>query len=523
MKSTDKQTECKVKKDFTNNSDGTLDESVIESALQEVLKKFDSDRNYSRFYAPKDIISSLIGEDDSIIDINNWKKRVERSYDYEVSAPSALKECLCEIRGEYQGRDKTTGVLILKNAEETYEVEVTSDTISSFEYCIFGLKTGTKLSVIAIEKLDHSGHVAVILMTQEEMSKYENVNLPGRVLAIRDIFAISKGDKEKRTFLESALLENSVLETRTCNNYFFDKDKFKSLYSIRKSSFPIETQREIEWMLRDPEASKHHCEQRLRMILSISPVCTGRIMISRKELQERFNAKFCKQDSAKQMIIDVIISRYRAKKRGVNLLFVGSPGTGKSDFAEIIARELHLPCECISLAGCEHMIELSGSDPGYDNACPGQLARACFHYSTSEMVFCLDGLDKVNSDSNEGDPMGVLRSALEGRLEDKFLGCPISTENTIFVGTCCSLDSIPKDILDRFVIIRFDDYSDENKLAIAKNYIIPELQDKYNITESDITFDDETLLYIIQNFCEGGGVRDLKSYIEIIMRRCIDE
>ncbi len=133
------------------------------------------------------------------------------------------------------------------------------------------------------------------------------------------------------------------------------------------------------------------------------------------------------------------------------------------------------------------------------------------------MVIGLDEIDKMNSYSKEGDPMNVLYRILLGKHEDKFLGCGISTENKIFIATANRLESIPEPIKNRFnAIITLEDYSVEDKMIIGRKFIIPQ-----ELKEKDIKFSDEVLRYIITNFCEDCGARDIQHNVEKVIRRAI--
>ena len=118
--------------------------------------------------------------------------------------------------------------------------------------------------------------------------------------------------------------------------------------------------------------------------------------------------------------------------------------------------------------------------------------------------------------------MSVLYRVLLGEHEDKFLGCGISTENTIFIATANSLRGIPEPIKNRFnAIIMLEDYSVEDKMVIGKKFIIPQLLKNFELRDKDLRFSEDVLRYIITDFCEDGGARDLQHNIEKVIRRVI--
>lgn len=306
------------------------------------------------------------------------------------------------------------------------------------------------------------------------------------------------------------------------NNYFNSRREQLVKYAITKETYPPDTQRGIEFILRDSNDSRHKVEQRLSYILNILPINYERIPVTAEEVFNRLDTKFFKMERQKKLIKDVYASRERAGRKGCCFLFVGPPGVGKTALMTAISEAMQLPFECIPLNGCSTPFELEGLDPGYDTADAGAIVRAFELHGTSEMILGLDEFDKVNRCSKEGDPMNVFLRLFQGLHYDKYLQCHISTENTIFIATANSIEDIPETILNRFnAIIYFDEYTHEDKFVIAKQYVIPEVLKIYNLSSANVTFEDCTIEYIIRNYCEDAGVRDLKNNIEKIICRII--
>lgn len=306
------------------------------------------------------------------------------------------------------------------------------------------------------------------------------------------------------------------------NNYFNSRREQLVRYAITKETYPPDTQRGIEFILRDSNDSRHKVEQRFSYILNILPINYERIQVTAEEVFNRLDTKFFKMKRQKKLIKDVHASRERAGKKGCCLLFVGPPGVGKTALMTAISEAMQLPFECIPLNGCSTPFELEGLDPGYESADAGAIVRAYELHGTSEMILGLDEFDKVNRCSKEGDPMNVFLRLFQGLHYDKYLQCHISTENTIFIATANSIEDIPETILNRFnAIIYFDEYTYEDKFIIAKQYVIPDLLKIYNLSSANVAFEDSAIKYIITNYCEDAGVRDLKNNIEKIICRVI--
>lgn len=283
------------------------------------------------------------------------------------------------------------------------------------------------------------------------------------------------------------------------NNYFNSRREQLVKYAITKETYPPDTQRGIEFILRDSNDSRHKVEQRLSYILNILPINYERIPVTAEEVFNKLDTKFFKMERQKKLIKDVYASRERAGRKGCCFLFVGPPGVGKTALMTAISEAMQLPFECIPLNGCSTPFELEGLDPGYDTADAGAIVRAFELHGTSEMILGLDEFDKVNRCSKEGDPMNVFLRLFQGLHYDKYLQCHISTENTIFIATANSIEDIPETILNRFnAIIYFDEYTHEDKFVIAKQYVIPEVLKIYNLSSANVTFEDCTIEYIIR-------------------------
>lgn len=448
---------------------------------------------------------------------------------YETPIPEELEGKLCELEGSYNGYNHETKTISIINQGHKYTIltineTIYSNTIIESKDKMIPITITDKIYVIAISSKVSDIYVAITIIRQNEKEMFDQIkSLYGRVLAIKKLYIKYRGLPDKLKYIYDRIDSPRYERYESTNDFISDsKDEQMLIYALTKETYRPEAQRAIEMYFRDPAALKNKSKHKLDLITCISPQYATRKPVDRNRLRKMLDDRFYKLEKVKQQIIDVLVSNEYAGKRGFNMLLVGSPGVGKTSIMETIAESVNLPCEIIPLNGLSCPLELEGTDSSYEGSDAGRLIHAFAAYGTSEMLIGFDEIDKMCRNSKEGDPMNVLYRMLAGFHEDKFLDCPVSTENTIFIATANSVRNIPYPIMNRFnSVIYIEDYTTDDKMRIAIDYIIPLIIKKYNLTKEKIRFTDSAVKLIITDYCEDGGARDLEHNIDMIIRRII--
>ena len=250
---------------------------------------------------------------------------------------------------------------------------------------------------------------------------------------------------------------------------------------------------------------------------------TSGVEIEIPKAKEILDADHYDLQKVKDRILDYLsVRRLKPNMKGPILCFVGPPGVGKTSLGKSIARALGRKFTRLSLGGVHDEAEIRGHRRTYIGALPGQIIQGIRRAETKDPVFMLDEIDKVGRDFR-GDPASALLEALDpeqnATFRDNYLDVTFDLSKVLFITTANMLDPIAEPLRDRMEIIELQGYTEEEKIHIAFQYLIPRQIEENGITTEQIEFPEETVSYVIRHYTREAGVRNLERTIGTICRK----
>ena len=340
---------------------------------------------------------------------------------------------------------------------------------------------------------------------------------------------IEKNQRESFLREEMRSIQEELGETAEGNatDYHKFKKKIKELAFDGEIKETVESELE-KFRLMDPNSSEYIGTRNFLELVCTLPwkeesVNDYDLNRAKKILEDDH---FGLEDVKKRIVEFLAVRKMKGDCKGSILLLVGPPGVGKTSVGKSIANAMNKPFYRFSVGGMRDEAEIKGHRRTYIGAMPGKIIQGLKITKSKSPVFMIDEIDKMGA-SHNGDPAAALLEVLDPEqnvsFRDNYLDLPFDVSNVFFILTANSLDTIPSPLLDRAEIIQLSGYIDQEKIEIAKKYLIPKNLEKNGLKKNQVKYTKGSILKIAQEYARESGVRNFEKCLDKIHRKIVTE
>ena len=300
-------------------------------------------------------------------------------------------------------------------------------------------------------------------------------------------------------------------------------DKIKALHLEEKAEEKL--LKDVSRLKKQPFGSSEAAVLRnyLDTVLELPWNVTTKEKVDVSAVQKMLDKDHYGLEKVKERILETIAVRQMAPQMPPQIIcLVGPPGVGKTSIAYSIAKSLNRKMARIALGGVHDEADIRGHRKTYVGAMPGRVMAAMTQAGSCNPLLLLDEIDKLGKD-HRGDPSAALLEVLDAEqnktYRDHYLEIPFDLSDVMFITTANTLDTVPRPLLDRMEVIELGSYTDEEKLMIAKNHLIPKQLAKHGLKKAQVRFSDEAIREMIHGYTRESGVRNLERTIAKACRK----
>lgn len=303
-------------------------------------------------------------------------------------------------------------------------------------------------------------------------------------------------------------------------------ESFRTVYWLTRTGYTLEQRDRIERIMPKYDSSiRGKVELQLDYIFNISETYGRPVTLGYDEIMAAFDRRIYGQTAQKRRIAELLAHRSLAGDRGVKILLVGGEGTGKSRFREVIRDLVQLPSAVIELGGESNPCALIGHNASYYDADAGDILKTFRKLRTTEALIGWVDIDKTE-DARDGAAINALKGIVsEDCHVDKFTLYPLSTRHTIHIAEATGDEGLPGFVKAAFEIVRLDPYTEEDKVAIARAYTVPELCRQTAVSEALLRRppEESALRFMARNFSGGDGMKEMAACCATVVKRLVQE